>query len=349
MVKPAAPETSRKASTGARSLPKDVAIIVLFGATGAGKSTFANLASGKNDLAVGHGVKSCTQEVDKTNIFMVDRRPVILVDCPGFDDTHLSDVEILKRIAGFLAFTYSNDTKITGLLYLHRITDNRFGGAGRRNFRMFRKMCGTDSLKNVVVVTNMWSQPPTETELAREIELRDGEDFFQDILSEGAQMVRHSEPTRESAYDIIRCVLGKAPVVPELSRQIVDEGKDLDKTDAGLSLGEELAEALRRGREEVERLRAEQAEAIREKDEKWKRDLDIQEKKANERTRALEVQVESLKQGHGAQQADWQKMFMETQEKYFSRMTEMQKEHNERVDKLIYALQNQDRGICIIA
>ncbi|KAG9121445.1 hypothetical protein FRC07_002598 [Ceratobasidium sp. 392] len=129
---------------------------------------------------------------------------------------------------------------------------------------MFRKMCGTNSLKNVVVVTNMWSQPPTETELARE-----------DILSEGAQMVRHSEPTRESAYDIIRCVLGKAPVVPELSRQIVDEGKKLEDTDVGLSLGVELAEALRRGREEVERLKTEQAEAIREKDEQWKRDLDV--------------------------------------------------------------------------
>ncbi|KAG9085363.1 hypothetical protein FRC06_003646 [Ceratobasidium sp. 370] len=348
MVKPST-STSRKAPNGGQPLPQDISIIVLFGATGAGKSSFANLASGENDLAVGHSVKSCTQEVDKTNIFLVDGRPVILVDCPGFDDTHLSDAEILKRIAGFLAFTYSNDAKITGLLYLHRITDNRFGGAGRRNFRMFRKMCGTDSLKNVVVVTNMWSQPPTETELAREIELRDGDDFFQDILSEGAQMVRHSKPTRESAFDIIRCVLGKKPVVPELSRQIVDEGKKLEDTDAGHALGEEIAAALRRGREEIERLKAEQAEAAREKDEKWQRDLEIQEKKANERARALEEQVESLKQGHGAQQADWQKMFMETQEKYLSSMAEMEKTHGERMERLIHAMENQPRGGCIVA
>jgi hypothetical protein len=57
-------------------------------------------------LAVGHGVKSCTQEVDKTDAFIVDEKPVVLVDCPGFDDSHLSDVEILNRIAGFLAATY---------------------------------------------------------------------------------------------------------------------------------------------------------------------------------------------------------------------------------------------------
>ncbi|KAG8695725.1 hypothetical protein FRC09_008972 [Ceratobasidium sp. 395] len=349
MIQSSAPTVGEKAPNGGQSLPNDVAIIVLFGATGAGKSTFANVASGKNDLAVGHGVRSCTQEVDKTNIFTVDGRPVVLVDCPGFDDTHLSDAEILKRIAGFLAFTYSNDTKITGLLYLHRITDNRFGGAGRRNFRMFRKMCGADSLKNVVVVTNMWSQPPTETELAREVELREGEDFFQDIISEGAQMIRHSKPTRESTHDIIRCVLDKVPVVPELSRQIVDEGKNLEDTDAGLSLGEELADALRRGREEIDRLRAEHAEAARENDEKWKRDIDMQEKRANGRAQALEAQIESLKQGHGTQQADWQRMFMETQDKYLSKMTEMEKEHGERVDKLIHAMENQDRSICIIA
>ncbi|KAG8741201.1 hypothetical protein FRC10_003195 [Ceratobasidium sp. 414] len=348
MVTPAT-STGRKAASGGQSLPNDVAIIVLFGATGAGKSSFANLASGMDDLTVGHGVKSCTQEVDKTNVFMVDGRPVVLIDCPGFDDTHLSDAEILKRIAGFLAFTYSNDVKITGLLYMHRITDNRFGGAGRRNFRMFRKMCGADSLKNVVVVTNMWSQPPTETEMAREIELREGEDFFQDILSEGAQMVRHSERTRESAFDVIRCVLGKKPVVPEISRQIIDEKMSLEDTDAGHALGEEIAQALKRGREEIERLKAEQAEAAKEKDEKWQRDLDIQEKKANERSRALEAQVESLKQGHGSQQAEWQKMFMETQDKYLAKLADMDREHGARMDRLINSMGTRKSGGCIIA
>ncbi|KAG9077305.1 hypothetical protein FRC06_008990, partial [Ceratobasidium sp. 370] len=93
----------------------------------------------------------------------------------------------------------------------------------------------------------------------------------------------------------------------------------------------------------------EQAEAAREKDEKWQRDLEIQEKKANERARALEEQVESLKQGHGTQQAEWQKMFMETQEKYLSGMAEMEKAHGERMERLIHAMENQDRGICVVA
>ncbi|KAG9074235.1 hypothetical protein FRC06_010826 [Ceratobasidium sp. 370] len=90
-----------------QSLPNDVAIIVLFGATGAGKTSFANTASGGDCLTVGHSVKSCTEQVEKTDVFMVDGRPVVLVDCPGFDDTVLSDAEILKRIAEFLASMYA--------------------------------------------------------------------------------------------------------------------------------------------------------------------------------------------------------------------------------------------------
>ncbi|KAG9082648.1 hypothetical protein FS749_006694, partial [Ceratobasidium sp. UAMH 11750] len=180
--------TGPTVQNGTQPLSTDVAIIVLFGATRAGKTTFASVASDGDNLTVGHRIESCTQEVDKTEIFMVDGRPIVLVDWPGFDDTVITDAEILKRIAEFLASTYTNKAHITGFLYLHRITDIHFSGAVRRNFRMFRKMCGADSLKNVVVVTNMWSQPPTETELACEVELRQEEDFFRGILSEGAQM-----------------------------------------------------------------------------------------------------------------------------------------------------------------
>jgi hypothetical protein len=67
---------------------------------------FANLASGRDDLTIGHSTRSCTQNVDQTVPFKVDGRPVVLIDCPGFDDSHSSDAEILKRIAAFLTFTY---------------------------------------------------------------------------------------------------------------------------------------------------------------------------------------------------------------------------------------------------
>jgi hypothetical protein len=35
-------------------------------------------------------------------MFMVDGKPVVVVECPGFDDTYLSETDILKTVAGFL-------------------------------------------------------------------------------------------------------------------------------------------------------------------------------------------------------------------------------------------------------
>ena len=50
-------------------------------------------------------LKSCTAEVQVANEFTIDGRRVVLIDTPGFDDTNVSDAEILERIAAFLAVT----------------------------------------------------------------------------------------------------------------------------------------------------------------------------------------------------------------------------------------------------
>ncbi|KAG9085364.1 hypothetical protein FRC06_003647 [Ceratobasidium sp. 370] len=248
-----------------------------------------------------------------------------------------------------LPCVYSNKTNITGLLYLRRITDIRFGGAGRRNFRMFRKMCGTDSLKNVVVVTNMWSQPPTETELAREIELREGEDFFQDILSEGAQMVRHSEPTRESAHNVIWCVLDKGTVVPDLSRQIVDQGIKLEDTDAGHALREELAEVARKQQEELKRLEAERIEVARQEEERRRQELARQEEQARARREELERQVEAQRQAQAAQEAAQRAQAEQAEAAFRAQVAEMQRVHNEQVAAIARQAHCRRHNDCIIA
>jgi len=66
---------------------------------------------GKNTVIVGHDLKSCTAQL--TPIFWPIAEPehlrgkrLVLVDTPGFDDTHTSDSEILRRIAIWLASSY---------------------------------------------------------------------------------------------------------------------------------------------------------------------------------------------------------------------------------------------------
>ena len=63
---------------------------------------FINLAS-ESKLSVGSDLKSCTEEVQASEIFAVNGSPVMLIDTPGFHDTFKSDMDILDSIAQSLA------------------------------------------------------------------------------------------------------------------------------------------------------------------------------------------------------------------------------------------------------
>ncbi|QRW12843.1 hypothetical protein RhiLY_11842 [Ceratobasidium sp. AG-Ba] len=114
-------------------------------------------------------------------------------------------------------------------------------------------------------------------------------------------MIRHLEPTRESAHNIIRCLLDKKPIALDISRRIVDQGKKLEDTPAGSEVAGDLADALRKHQADIEQLKLDQAQAAPENDKKWQKEIEEQERTAHAASRALEEQIESLKQGHGAQ------------------------------------------------
>jgi predicted GTPase len=74
------------------------------GPTGSGKTSFVNLASGSN-LQVGQDLESCTLDVQTSVPFELDGRKVTLVDTPGFDDTNMSEVDVLRKIIDYLSTT----------------------------------------------------------------------------------------------------------------------------------------------------------------------------------------------------------------------------------------------------
>ncbi|QRV78131.1 50S ribosome-binding GTPase [Ceratobasidium sp. AG-Ba] len=257
----------------------DNSLIAVFGATGTGKTTFVNDASGAN-FAIGHKSHACTQEVAQSPVFQVDGRNVVLFDTPGFDDTELSDTEILKRIASFLADSYQNGSKLTGVLYFHRITDIRMGGISRRTFSVFRNLCGNDSLANVLIVTNMWSDPPTQAQIDREAEIRDHKDFFQPALEKGARMVRRSHETKESAHEILKMIIGQEATTMSIQRELVDEQKELSDTKASQEVERELRMAAEKHQAEVAKAKAEMEAALREQEERARREREEQQARA---------------------------------------------------------------------
>ena len=168
---------------------------------------------------------------------------------------------------------------------MHRISDPRFTGMSVRNFRMFRHLCGDSTLKNVVLVTNMWGKDTLEVCEARERELADK--HFKTALDKGAQFVRHDHTT-QSSHDIIRRIMKNVPTAFQIQREIVDEGKSIDNTAAGEAVGEEINRLIKRHEAEAKTLREEMRRALEIRDEETRIELE-------EATRELKEQMEKMK------------------------------------------------------
>jgi len=78
------------------------------------------------------------------------------VDTPGFDDTFVSDGEILRKLSEWLTTSYREGKKVSAILYVHRISDPRMQGSALRNFRVFRDLCGEEFFERVDICTTFW-------------------------------------------------------------------------------------------------------------------------------------------------------------------------------------------------
>ena len=67
---------------------------------------------------VGNGLKSQTSQVQPYKI-KIGEHKVILVDTPGFDDTNMSDTQVLGMIADWLQKTYEFNTPLSMKLDLY--------------------------------------------------------------------------------------------------------------------------------------------------------------------------------------------------------------------------------------
>lgn len=146
------------------------------------------------------------------------------------------------------------------------------GGVSRTNFNMFRELCGPDALRNVVIVTNMWEMVKPGVGEAREAQLRSNDQLFKPVLDKGAQMIRHDN-TLESARSIVGRLVFNYPLPMQLQREIVDEGKDIRLTSAGLELDRRLAEMEKMFEEKLAAILKANEEAMATKDKQTQEEL----------------------------------------------------------------------------
>ena len=186
---------------------------------------------------------------------------------------------------------YENGSRLAGLIYMHRISDRRFSGIAGKNFKIFRDLCGEKSLKNVVLVTNMWGGVSVEVGEAREREL--SSDFLKPALDKGARMVRHHN-TQQSTHDILRRIMNNHPVVLQIQHELVEERKDVVNTSAGKRINAELEETKRRHEAEVKKAQEEVARALRENEEEARRKMEEESRRREEEMRRVREERERI-------------------------------------------------------
>jgi len=65
-------------------------------------------------------------------------------------------LQLTQRIAEFLRQVYHQRATLSGILYLHQITDARMKGSALKNLDMFQKLMETTALTNCILVTTKW-------------------------------------------------------------------------------------------------------------------------------------------------------------------------------------------------
>ena len=159
---------------------------------------------------------------------------------------------------------------------------------------MFRKLCGDSTLKNVILVTNMWGDVSPSVGEARERELV--QEFFKPVLDKGAQLARHHNTTK-SAHDIIRCIMKNQPIALQIQRELVDEGKGFADTAAGRVVNDDVNGQVRRHQAEIKAVQEEILRARKENDEDKRRELEEERRKIQEKINQMRAESEGMADG----------------------------------------------------
>ncbi|KAI4141443.1 MAG: hypothetical protein L6R39_005331 [Caloplaca ligustica] len=330
------------AFTGVEAPPRDALFILVLGMTGSGKSSFIEQWTGKS-TGVGHGLRSCTANMGIFD-FRLDGRTVYLIDSPGFDDTHRDDLFNLRTLATCLSASFAANIGLAGIIFLHRISDNRMTGPARRNIEMFKAMCGSAFYPHIALGTTFWTatSQPHSTLCSREAQLLSEETFFAPIVRRGGVMFRHAEHgllgAGHSARKIVRHLIQqmnerRPPPGPlRLQVELVHQGKRLDQTEAGKIVGASFAKVVAEMSQKVEGAKKEMQGALRMRNHK-----DVE--KLNEKTAQIERDMKKTLEQRRQMEMPLGEMVDKERESFFQRVDQSEK----RLHKELRALKGQLR------
>lgn len=193
-----------------------------------------------------------------------------------------------------MEFSYRENFKLSGIIYLHPISAVKMEGSALRNLRMFRKLCGEDALNHVFLATTHWKNVPEELGNKRVKELRENPEFWKGMLSRGAKVAKYLGD-RESGLDLIDVLVKMGRVTLGIQHELVNEGKELYQTAAGEAVNAELARLQRNHEIALSAVRAEWVQALKDKDDELKEVLSEERQRIEEKLTQVENDRENLR------------------------------------------------------
>ena len=260
---------------------------------------------------------------------LLDGRQVILFDTPGFDDTYRLDADILAELAETLSALYKHNLKLAGIVYVHRITDNRMTNTLLRNLSVIRNLCGEEPLKNVTLLTTHWDVADRKVAKSREQEMKETEAWWGYMVSKGSK-VRRFMNTEDSAHEVLFEFIEQERRVLQIQKEIVEQGLDVKQTQAGAALNVEVAKMAERHGLEIAALENKMTRAIADRDVELQGILDLERKEKEKELARMQREQLAMERDRSEDMRRMEQAFQDQ----LLRLVEDRKEREAQLQKL---------------
>jgi hypothetical protein len=214
----------------------------------------------------------------------------------------VKDSDILMTIANYLRDSAANEIRLSGILYLHRIIDPRVGGSALKNLGMFRKLVGNENMKNVILLTTMWSKVDPKEGEQRLKELVGSGKFWGGMITSGASSKCYGDDPAE-AHRIVRSMLQNSRIVLQIQAEL-ENGTNLENTAAGREVNARLAKLKEEHERQLQAVREEMLEASNTRNESLIQELQAlndrlmkeQAEAAEARERLHQAEIEQMRE-----------------------------------------------------
>lgn len=157
-------------------------------------------------------------------------------------------------LAAYTRYPDGTTLRFTGIIYLHRITDNRMSGSAYRNLQIFGRLCGNLPLRRARLVTTMWDIAKDHP-LAGDREKQLVDEFWQPLTKEGATVKRFYNTSSSSSQIIDELIDANIPKVTLLlQEELIEQQKHLNETEAGRAVYSRLQALLAEQRRMLKQL-----------------------------------------------------------------------------------------------